>query len=184
MTSFRELSNPSTGEVIRFTATADMTDGLLVRFEWRSQPGGVISEHIHPHQEERFTINAGEALFTINGEAVIAKAGESVIIPRGVPHSEGNAGAIDVQGVVELRPAGQAKEWHEALAGIAADYPTTRRGAPRNLLQLGATFWHFRNDSRATSPPLWVQDIVLPPLWLLAKLMGRQPYYPRWDSRN
>jgi hypothetical protein len=43
-----------------------------------------------------------------------------------------------------------SKQWHEALAGLVADGKTTRRGAPRNPLQLGATFWFFRRESRVT----------------------------------
>jgi uncharacterized cupin superfamily protein len=41
----------------------------------------VITEHIHPRQEERFTILAGEAHFTLNGAAVVAGAGETVTDP-------------------------------------------------------------------------------------------------------
>ena len=59
---FRPFSNPPTSERIEFTATAQ--DGEdVVRFNWRSMPGGAITEHVHPHQEERFNIIAGEAHF-------------------------------------------------------------------------------------------------------------------------
>src|SRR5215469_1865227 len=51
MTSFRALNNPFTGEHIMFSETAETTSGELVRFDWRSSPGGVISEHVHPRQE-------------------------------------------------------------------------------------------------------------------------------------
>jgi mannose-6-phosphate isomerase-like protein (cupin superfamily) len=183
MTSFRALSNPFTGEHIVFTETADTTDGEFVRFDWRSSPGGNISEHVHPRQEERFTILSGAARFTVNGKPLVAEAGQTVVVPAGTPHSEGNFGTVDVLGTVVLRPALHAKQWHEALAGLAADFKCTARGAPTNPLQLGATFWHFRHDSRPTSPPIWVQDLVLPPLWLLAKIVGKQPYYEHWDSR-
>ena len=60
-TGFRPFFNPATGEWITYTALAEDSDGQLVRFTWRSVPGGVITEHIHPHQEERFTILAREA---------------------------------------------------------------------------------------------------------------------------
>ena len=72
---------------------------------------------------------------------------------------------------------------HEAFAGLAADGKTTARGAPRNPLQLGATFWHFRHEIRAASPPIWTQNLLLPPLWALAKLAGVRPYEESWDSR-
>ena len=76
------------------------------------------------------------------------------------------------------------KEFHEALAGLVADGKTTPRGAPKNPLQLGATFWHFRHESRISSPPIVVQNLMLPPLWALAKLFGIRPYYDHWDSRT
>jgi hypothetical protein len=46
---FREFSNPATGETIRFTAIAQDGEGDLLRFNWRSQWGGPITEHLHPH---------------------------------------------------------------------------------------------------------------------------------------
>ena len=180
---FREFSNPATGETITFTATAQDGDEDLVRFNWRSQPGGAITEHLHPHQEERFTITAGEAHFTVNGTERIVCPGETLVVPAGVRHSESNPGSVAIEGVVELRPALRTKEFHEAVAGLVADGRTTPRGAPKNPLQLGATFWHFRHESRVTSPPIWLQNLMLPALWTLAKVFGVKPYYERWDSR-
>jgi len=184
MTAFRPFFNAATGEWIEFTATAEDTDGQLVRFNWRSVPGGVIAEHVHPHQEERFIITEGEAHFTLDGEERVARAGETIVVPAGVRHSEGNRGPTDIQAVVELRPALRSKEWHEALAGLVADGKTTPRGAPKNPLQLGATFWYFRHESRVTSPSIGLQNILLPPLSTLAKVLGVRPYYYRWDSRD
>jgi len=184
MTQFQAFFNPATGERIQFTDTGDTTNGDLVRFSWTSAPGGAITEHLHPHQEERFAILAGEAHFTLNGQPHIAKAGDTVIVPPGTPHSEGNLGPAEIKGIVELRPALHSKEFHEALAGLVADGKTTLRGAPKNPLQLGATFWHFRHESRITSPPIWLQNIILPPLWAIAKLVRIGPYHQRWDSRT
>ncbi len=39
------------------------------------------------------------------------------------------------------------------------------------------------HESRVTSPPIWVQNLMLPPLWALAMAFGVRPYYDRWDSR-
>jgi hypothetical protein len=104
-------------------------------------------------------------------------------VPAGVPHSEGNPGSVEVVGVVELRPALGTQQMFEAFAGLAAEGKATPRGAPRNPLQLGATVWHFRHESRATSPPVWVQNLVIAPLAVLAKAFGVRPYYKRWDTR-
>jgi hypothetical protein len=103
-------------------------------------------------------------------------------VPGGVRHSEGNPGPGEIEGIVELRPALHAKEWHEALVGLVADGKTTSRGAPRNPLQLGATFWHFRHEGRVASPPIWAQNLVLPSLWALAKLFGLLPDLSSWPA--
>jgi quercetin dioxygenase-like cupin family protein len=183
MSSFRPFFNPATGEWIEYTTTGEDSGDALVRFNWRSVPGGTITEHIHPGQEERFSIVTGNAHFTVDGEERWASAGETIVVPAGVRHSEGNLGSTEIEGVVELRPALRSKEFHEAVGGLATDGRTTARGAPKNPFQLGATFWHFRHESRVTSPPIWVQNLMLPALWALAKAFGIKPYYERWDSR-
>jgi quercetin dioxygenase-like cupin family protein len=180
---FRQFSNPATGESITFTATAQDGDEDVVRFNWRSAPGGAITEHLHPYQEERFMIAAGEAHFIVDGEERVVGPGETIVVPIGVRHSESNLGSVAIEGVVELRPALQSKQMHEAFGGLAAEGKTTSRGAPKNPLQLGATLWHFRDENRVTSPPAWVQNLILPPLSALAKVFGVRPYYDRWDTQ-
>jgi hypothetical protein len=181
---FRAFSNPATGERIEFMADAEGLGGDVVRFKWRSRPGGSITEHVHPHQEERFTIVAGEAHFTVNGEERVVRAGETIVVPVGVRHAETNRGSVEIEGEVELRPALHSREMHEAFGGLASEGKTTARGAPKNPLQLGATLWHFRHENRVTSPPIWAQNLILPPLWALAKVFGVRPYYDRWDTRT
>jgi mannose-6-phosphate isomerase-like protein (cupin superfamily) len=181
---FRPFTNPATGEQIEFTAAADGSGDDVVRFKWLSRPGGAITEHLHPHQEERFTIIAGEANFTVNGENRVVRPGETIVVPVGVRHSETNRGSVEIEGVVELRPALHSRQMHEAFGGLASEGKTTSRGAPKNPLQLGATLWHFRHENRVTSPPIWAQNLILPPLWALAKMFGVRPYYERWDSRT
>jgi hypothetical protein len=181
---YRPFSNPATGERVQFTATGQDGEEDVVRWSWRSVPGAAITEHVHPHQEERFMISAGEAHFTIDGEQRVVGSGETIVVPVGVRHSECNPGGVEIEGVVELRPALRSKEMFEAFGGLASEGRTTPRGAPKNPLQLGATVWHFRRESRATSPPIWLQNLILPPLAALAKVFGVRPYEERWDSRD
>jgi quercetin dioxygenase-like cupin family protein len=181
---YRLLVNSATGEAIQFTTEPHDEDEDVVRFSWRSTSGGAITEHIHPSQEERFHITAGEAHFIVEGETRVIGAGESIVVPAGTRHSEENRGSSEVSGVVELRPALKTRAMHEAFAGLAAEGKTTSRGAPKNPLQLGATIWHFRRESRATTPPIWLQNVMLPPLWAIAKLFGVKPYRDDWDSRT
>jgi hypothetical protein len=40
---FRPFSNPATGERIQFTAAVEGSGDDVVRFNWRSRPGGSIT---------------------------------------------------------------------------------------------------------------------------------------------
>jgi mannose-6-phosphate isomerase-like protein (cupin superfamily) len=182
--AYRALVNSATGETIQFAAQPSGQDEDVVRFSWRSKPGGAITEHIHPLQEERFNITAGEAHFVLDGKPRVLGPGETITVPAGTRHSEENRGSTEVSGIVELRPALKTREMHEAFAGLAAEGKTTSRGAPKNPIQLGATIWHFRHESRATAPPIWLQNAMLPPLAALARLFGVSAYNDRWDSRT
>ena len=93
---YRPVFNPATSECIEFAATAEEGEDLI-RFNWRSMPGGLITEHVHPHQEERFTITAGEAHFTVNGEQRTVGPGETIVVPVGARHSESNRGSVETQ---------------------------------------------------------------------------------------
>ncbi len=183
MALYRTTFNPATGEHIQYTVTGLESNGALVRYRWTSDPGGTIVDHTHPDCAEIFTILEGEATFTVGGERFTLGPGQTAVVPPGVVHSEANASGRLVRGVVELQPASQTAELHDALAGISSDLPHTPAGAPKSPLQLGATFWAFRNDIRATSPPIWLQNVFLPILAGAAKLAGVAPTRPEWSSR-
>ena len=143
----------------------------------------MVPEHIHPRQEERFTITAGQAHFTLNGQKPVASAGQAIVIP---PESRTRRETPDQPRSTASSSAarhGKPRGSHEAVAGLAADGKTTPAGARKNPLQLGVVFWHFRHESRVSSAPIWVQNLILPPLWALAKVFGARPCYDRWDSR-
>ena len=183
VTGFRPFFNPATGEWITYTALAEDNDGQLVRFTWRSVPGGVITEHVHPHQEERFTIMAGEAHFTLNGEQRMAGAGETVVVPAGVPHSEGNPGPAEIEGVVELRPALPPRS---CTRPSPAWWPTARpRPGARRRTRSSSAPPSGTSATKAGSPrrPSGRRTSCSRPLWALAKVFGVRPYYDRWDSR-
>lgn len=180
---YRTTFNPATGEHIQYTVTGRESDGAVVRYRWVSDPNGRIVAHTHPSCVEIFTILDGEATMEVAGERIVVSPGQSAVVPAGVVHSEANLSGQIVRGVVELSPASHTAELHDVLAGISNDLPHTPTGAPKNPLQLGATFWAFRNDIRATTPPLWLQNILLPVLAGAARIARVSPTRPDWSSR-
>lgn len=183
MAHYRTTFNPATGEHIQYIVTGLESNGAVVRYRWTSDPGGTIIDHTHPSCAEIFTILEGEATFVVNKEKIVLGAGETAVVPPGAVHSEANLSGNLVRGIVELTPASRTAELHDALAGISSDLPHTASGAPKNPLQLGATFWAFKNDIRATTPPIWLQNIMLPALAAMAKVAGVSATRPQWSSR-
>ena len=61
-------------------------EGAFV-MDWKMEPKGFVPTHYHLHMDEHFLVTAGEARFMVNGTEVIAKKGDELMIPKGVPHS-------------------------------------------------------------------------------------------------
>src|SRR5262245_30198319 len=88
------IENPVTGEAMTFLLTGAETGGELLRIATAVRSGGfVAAEHVHPHQEERFSIKCGQITLRIDGQERICGPGERVTIPRGTPHMWWNSGS-------------------------------------------------------------------------------------------
>src|ERR687891_2811031 len=75
------------GDVYRFLATGEDTNGKYAVCEAIVPPGGGPPPHVHSREEEGFYILKGEITFTVNGEKVVAKAGTFANMPVGTLHS-------------------------------------------------------------------------------------------------
>ena len=73
---------------------AEMMDGVLRRavyldnlmltfFEF--EPGRVIPEHAHPHEQISYVLE-GEMVLTLDGQTRTLRAGEGATVPPNVPH--------------------------------------------------------------------------------------------------
>jgi mannose-6-phosphate isomerase-like protein (cupin superfamily) len=54
-------------------------------------PGGGPAQHRHPYEEVFITLE-GEATFLVNGEEIVARPNEVVIVPPDTPHGFTNSG--------------------------------------------------------------------------------------------
>lgn len=75
------------GDVYRFLATGEDTNGKYALWEGIVPPGGGPPSHAHSRKEESFYVLEGEITFTINGERVVSRAGMFANMPVGTPHS-------------------------------------------------------------------------------------------------
>jgi len=167
------VENPVTGERFTFTHTAASTDGELLAFDFALRPGGSVPiPHVHPAQTERFEVTAGTMRFRVGLRTVIAEAGDVVEVEPGVMHSFANDGEDEARLRVEVRPALAMEEMFADVVEMAEAGRMTRRGLPRNLLDLAVLARTY--DAEAHAPLLGVrlQRILLAPLVWLARARG------------
>src|SRR3954471_6155991 len=75
------------GDVYRFLATGEETDGKYALWEAVVPPGGGPPPHVHSREEEGFYVLEGEITFQIGDERLVAAAGTFANMPVGTPHS-------------------------------------------------------------------------------------------------
>jgi mannose-6-phosphate isomerase-like protein (cupin superfamily) len=71
------------GDVYRFLATGDDTNGKYAMWEAIVPPGGGPPPHVHSREEEGFYILEGEITFMIGEQRVVATAGMFANMPVG-----------------------------------------------------------------------------------------------------
>jgi quercetin dioxygenase-like cupin family protein len=71
---------------IRYLLTGEDTDGHMTALEIPCRPKSVVAPiHTHTLEDEYQLILEGEVGFELGGEVIIAKAGDMIVQPRGVP---------------------------------------------------------------------------------------------------
>jgi quercetin dioxygenase-like cupin family protein len=117
------------GDVYRFLATGEDTNGKYALWEATVPPGGGPPPHIHSREEEGFFILEGEITFMANGERMVAKAGTFANMPVGTPHSFKNESERPAKMLISVAPAGLEQMFFECGVPLAegattADPPT------------------------------------------------------------
>ena len=107
------------GDVYRFLATGDETNGKYSMWEAIVPPGGGPPPHVHSREEEGFYILEGEITFTVNGEKIVATAGMFANMPVGTPHSFKNESNKPAKMLISVAPAGLEHMFMEVGVSLA-----------------------------------------------------------------
>lgn len=94
------------------------TNGDLAIFEQTSlSPGRGTPLHVHPKQDEIFYVLDGEYGFMTGNDKYKLRTGDSIFLPRQVPHSWIQ---LSEQGkmIVTLQPAGKLEEFFMTMAAL------------------------------------------------------------------
>ena len=101
------------GDVYRFLATGEDTNGNYAMWEAIVPPGGGPPPHVHSREEESFYILEGEITFQIGDERVVATAGMFANMSVGTPHSFKNESGKPAKMLISVAPAGLEKMFFE-----------------------------------------------------------------------
>jgi quercetin dioxygenase-like cupin family protein len=107
------------GDVYRFLATGDDTNGKYALCEVVVLPGGGPPPHVHSREEEGFYILEGEITFQVGGERIVATAGMFANMPVGTPHAFKNESDRRARMLITVAPAGLERMFFEVGVPIA-----------------------------------------------------------------
>jgi quercetin dioxygenase-like cupin family protein len=97
------------------------TNGDLAVFEQTSlSPKRGTPLHVHPNQDEMFHVQEGEYAFLIGDEKFRIQAGDSIFLPRNVPHAWTQISDTGRMTVI-FQPAGKMEEFFVTMAGLQSE---------------------------------------------------------------
>ena len=101
------------GDVYRFLAVGEDTNGQYALWEAIVPPGGGPPPHVHSREEEGFYILEGEITFFVGDQRLVASAGMFANMPVGTPHSFKNESGKPARMLISVAPAGLEKMFFE-----------------------------------------------------------------------
>jgi quercetin dioxygenase-like cupin family protein len=101
--------------------------------------------HIHPLQDEVFYVIEGEYFFKVGTEKYHMGAGDSIFMPRNVPHAWTQVSEKGRMTVI-FQPAGKMEEFFVTMADLVTE-PT-----PEEIAKIFS-----ENEMRVVGPPLKIE---------------------------
>lgn len=138
------------GEVVRFLGvhpndlkiSSKDTDGQLSVFEYTGLGKVGPMLHIHFEQDEIFMVTEGEYRFVVGKETHVLKAGQTIFLPRGIPHTWiqlSDRGKM----IYLLQPAGKMEEFFSYMNKLK------ERPSPEEMDRI-----HAEHQMKVVGPPL------------------------------
>lgn len=130
------------GDLYRFLATGDETDGKYAMFEAIVPPGGGPPPHTHSREEESFYVLEGEITFTVGERQIVAAAGTFANMPIGSLHCFKNATDKTARMIISVAPAGLEKMFFEVgvPAKLGETPPPPTRAEIEKLLAVAPNY--------------------------------------------
>jgi quercetin dioxygenase-like cupin family protein len=176
----KQISNPVSGQSIRFVNTSVDTDGSLLEMEslFAAHSKEPVA-HYHPYQKEVFTILEGSIHVRMNNEVREFKKGEILQMKPNMVHSMWNPFDRPARVHWTVQPALGTEYFFETGMGLAHDGKVNGKGMPK-LLQTVLLLDRFKREFRLSKPSYRIQNMLLKSLTPIAKLAGYKAIYDKY----
>lgn len=106
---------------LEFTTTGEESKGQLHEMLATYRPGSALPPaHLHPQQNEHFSVLEGEMWCLVDGVETTLRAGDTLDIPAGSVHQLRNPGAVSAVVSWQTRPALRTGEFHRRMSAARA----------------------------------------------------------------
>lgn len=175
---YQGFTNPNAGETFR--CISNTKEAFVM--EWIAQPGGQVpNEHVHYHQDEIFHVKSGEMHVLLDGKKVVAKAGQTINVPKGKPHIIHNHHTEPLVCEVEFRPALDIYTFFQCMGGLVADKDYAETGQvniPKMCYFMKKM--NARCITRPTKIPAPMFGVVTKLFYVVGSLKGWNKIYERY----
>lgn len=124
------------GDLYRFLATGEDTDGKYATFEAIVPPGSGPPPHIHSREEESFLVLEGEMTFQLGEDRFVAGEGTFLNMPVGSLHCFKNESDKMARLLISVAPAGLEEMFFEIGTPLADDATTAPPPSPADIEKL------------------------------------------------
>jgi mannose-6-phosphate isomerase-like protein (cupin superfamily) len=131
------------GDVYRFLATGDDTNGKYALWEAIVTPGGGPPPHVHSREEEGFYVLEGEITIVVGDKRLVAGTGMFANMPVGSVHSFKNETNRPARMLISVAPAGLEKmffEFGQPVASGATKAPPPTKEEIEKLVAVAARY--------------------------------------------
>jgi mannose-6-phosphate isomerase-like protein (cupin superfamily) len=112
------------------------TGGAFALFEAMQKPGSEPPLHVHDQEDETFYVLEGKVSVWVGGEVHHLVPGDSIFLPRGVPHTFRIKSPV-ARALNYIAPAG-FEEWFRMLGKPAANFDLPELVEPPNEAEFAA----------------------------------------------
>lgn len=173
------LTDQFTGDSFEFIETAKDTNGQRVTLQITlKSKGKTVDDHIHMKQSETFKVISGRLTYFLDKEKKYLSKGETITLPKNVPHNHYNTDDEPVVYIQTIAPAMDIDYFIENLFGLINDGKV--KNGQLSFPQAMVTAKYLESPSRLASIPRGIQEVLINTLGPLSRLFGYRAIYKQY----